>query len=424
MSPSVLSLGALLVVIAVSMTSRINVGVLAITLAAGVALLAAGWTANEFAAVFPAPLFLILVGVTLLFGIAVKNGTLAAITARMVKLCGHRTAIIPLGFFLLTFLLSAIGPGAIAATAIMAPLAMSAGVAAGVPAFLLALMVGVGANAGTLSPVSLTGIISLRLLDQGGLGGHEAAVFISNFVAHMVTAVGAYVLFGGLKLMRENRAAPRMQTEGALPPLTPTHWLTLSVLLIWFTTIIVLTFAGLDPNPGLIAFPAAAILILTGAADDNTALGAIPWAVIVMVSGVSLLIGVLQRTGGMELFTQMLASIATPYTANGIMAGVAGVISSYSSTSGVVLPAFLPTVSGLVERLGGGDPLEIALSINIGAALVDVSPLSTIGALCIAAVPPGAADIKDLFRKMLLWGFSMALYGALFCQLFVRFFAW
>jgi di/tricarboxylate transporter len=146
--------------------------------------------------------------------------------------------------------------------------------------------------------------------------------------------------------------------------------------------------------------------------------------VIIMVSGVSLLISVLDKTGGMDLFTQLLANIARPSTVNGIMAFVAGVISSYSSTSGVVLPAFLPTVSGLVERLGGGDPLEVALSINIGAALVDVSPLSTIGALCIAAVPPGAADTKDLFRKMLLWGFSMALYGAVFCQLFVSFFAW
>jgi Na+/H+ antiporter NhaD/arsenite permease-like protein len=419
MSPGVLSLASLLIVIAVSMTSRINVGVLAITLGAGVALLAAGWTVNEFAAVFPAPLFLILVGVTLLFGIAVKNGTLAAITARMVKLCGHRTAMLPIAFFLLTFVLSAIGPGAIAGTAIMAPLAMSAGVAAGVPAFLLALMVGVGANAGTLSPVSLTGIISLTLLERGGLGGHEAAVFISNFVAHMVTAVGAYVLCGGLKLMRENRAAPRTQAEVALPPLTATHWLTLVVLATWLGVVV-----GLEANPGLAAFPAAALLILVGAADDNAALGTIPWSVIIMVSGVGLLIAVLDKTGGMDLFTQLLSNIATPYTANGIMAGVAGVISSYSSTSGVVLPAFLPTVSGLVERLGGGDPLEIALSINVGAALVDVSPLSTIGALCIAAVPPGAADIKDLFRKMLLWGFSMALYGAIFCQLFIRFFAW
>ena len=63
-----------------------------------------------------------------------------------------------------------------------------------------------------------------------------------------------------------------------------------------------------------------------------------------------------------------------------------GSISTYSSTSGVVLPAFLPTVTSLVARVGGGDPLAVALSINVGSSLVDVSPLSTIGALCVAAV--------------------------------------
>jgi len=79
-----------------------------------------------------------------------------------------------------------------------------------------------------------------------------------------------------------------------------------------------------------------------------------------------------------------------------------------------VLPAFLPTVSGLVEQLGGGNALEIALSINIGAALVDVSPLSTIGALCIAALPP-EADAKKLFNQLLAWGLSMMVVGALIC---------
>jgi Na+/H+ antiporter NhaD/arsenite permease-like protein len=419
MSPGVLSLGALLIVIAVSMTARINVGVLAIALAAGVAILAAGWTANELAAAFPAPLFLVLVGVTLLFGIAVRNGTLAAITARMVRLCGHRTAILPVAFSLLTFVLSAIGPGSIIGVAIIAPLAMSAGVTTGIPAFLLALMVAIGASAGTLSPLGLAGIISLNILERGGLGGHEAAVFISNFAAHVVVAVAAYLMFGGLGLLHANRGAPRALDAVALPPLTPTHWLTISVLVVWLVIVV-----GFEANPGLVAFPAAAILIIAGAADDNTALGAIPWGVIIMVSGVSLLISVLDKTGGMELFTSILANIASPGTANGIMAFVAGVISTYSSTSGVVLPAFLPTVSSLVERLGGGDPLEIALSINIGASLVDVSPLSTGGALCIAAVPPGAADTKNMFRQMLLWGFAMTLYGAAFCQLFIGLFAW
>jgi hypothetical protein len=107
---------------------------------------------------------------------------------------------------------------------------------------------------------------------------------------------------------------------------------------------------------------------------------------------------------------------------NGIIAFVTGVISTYSSTSGVVLPTFLPTVPGLIERVGGGDPLAVALSINVGASLVDVSPLSTIGALCVAAVADPAAS-RDLFRRLLLWGLSMTVVGGLLCQLFAGPFA-
>jgi hypothetical protein len=142
-----------------------------------------------------------------------------------------------------------------------------------------------------------------------------------------------------------------------------------------------------------------------------------------MVCGVSMLIAVLEKTGGMDLFTTLLSKLTSPSLVNGVMAGVTGLISTYSSTSGVVYPAFLPTVPGLIDQLGGGNPLEIALSITGGAALVDVSPLSTIGALCLAALPAGG-DATRLFRQLLAWGFAMVLAGALFCQLFIRFFAW
>src|SRR4029077_10663148 len=121
-----------------------------------------------------------------------------------------------------------------------------------------------------------------------------------------------------------------------------------------------------------------------------------------MVCGVSTLIAVLEATGGMALFTGLLARLATPRASAGVIAFVTGAISIYSSTSGVVLPAFLPTVPGLVQQLGGGDPLAIALSINVGSSLVDVSPLSTLGALCLAAIPePDAAH--PVFRQLLLW---------------------
>jgi hypothetical protein len=141
-----------------------------------------------------------------------------------------------------------------------------------------------------------------------------------------------------------------------------------------------------------------------------------------MVCGVSVLVGVIEKTGGMDLFTSGLARITTPTTANGMMAFVTGLISTYSSTSGVIYPAFLPAVPGLVQKLGGGNPVEIALSINVGAALVDVSPLSTIGALCIAALP-NSAEARVLFRKMLLWGFAMTIVGAVFCHVAIGWFA-
>jgi di/tricarboxylate transporter len=166
---------------------------------------------------------------------------------------------------------------------------------------------------------------------------------------------------------------------------------------------------------GLAAFAAAALLIVSGAADEGQAIRRMPWGAILMVTGMSALVGVLEKTGGLALFTALLTRLASPETINGTIAFVTGLISTYSSTSGVVLPTFLPTVPGLVRELGGGDPLAIALSIDVGASLVDVSPLSTLGALCVAAV--AVEEAQALFRRLMVWGLSMTLVGALLCQL-------
>ena len=76
-----------------------------------------------------------------------------------------------------------------------------------------------------------------------------------------------------------------------------------------------------------------------------------------MVCGVTVLIGLLEKTGGMELFTGLLSSVATQATVIPFLGSVIGLVSAYSSTSGVVLPAFLPTVPGLIAKLGGGAAL-------------------------------------------------------------------
>jgi hypothetical protein len=83
----------------------------------------------------------------------------------------------------------------------------------------------------------------------------------------------------------------------------------------------------------------------------------------------------------------------------------------------VVLPAFLPLVPGLAAGLGA-QPAALAQTINIAGHLVDVSPLSTIGALCVAAIPDGEGG-RRLFYQLLGWGLSMIGVGALLCWLFL-----
>jgi hypothetical protein len=51
----------------------------------------------------------------------------------------------------------------------------------------------------------------------------------------------------------------------------------------------------------------------------------------------------------------------------------------------------------------------------VGSHLVDVSPLSTIGALCIASAIN--CDTRRLFNQLLAWGLSMTVVGALICYL-------
>jgi hypothetical protein len=82
-----------------------------------------------------------------------------------------------------------------------------------------------------------------------------------------------------------------------------------------------------------------------------------------------------------------------------------------------VLPAFIPTIPGLIEKIGGGDVMAIASSVNVGAHLVDVSPLSTLGALCIANAA-ASEDRRVLFNKLMAWGLSMSVIGAIVCWVF------
>ena len=412
MSLAVLSVCALGLAIVVSCVTTLNVGVLALALAWVIGVYFGGMSASSVMAGFPTALFLTLTGMTLLFALAQCNGTLDRLAHHAVRPCRGNRGAIPIMFFLLAAVLASLGPGNIATAALLAPMAMATAARARIPLFLMAIMVGNGSNAGSLSPFAPTGIIVNGLMARSGMIGFEMPTYLYNLGAHAIVAFGGYFLFGGLTLF-----AQRSTIQAAEADASPTdamefrsqHWITLTVIAVLLLSVLLF-----NVNVGMGAFTASVVLVLLGSADDVEAVKPMPWRVIVMVCGVTVLIALLEKAQGIDLLVSLVTKVATGGTVTGVIAFLTGIISVYSSTSGVVLPAFLPMVPGLAQQLGA-DPIAIASSMNVGGHLVDVSPLSTIGALCLAGAP--VEDARALFNKLLVWGLSMSVVGALLCYL-------
>ncbi len=402
-----LSLAALLAVILLSCLTRLNVGIVAIAFAWGVALLA-GLDANQVMSGFPSALFLTLTGVTLLFTQAEVNGTLERVAERLMLLAGGNAAWVVILIFFFTAFLSTIGAGALSTVALAAPLAMGAAHRAGISPFLMAILVGNGANAGNLSPVSPVGIVAAKTLERIGLAGAEWQLYRNHLLAHLILSLFILLFMGGRSLWQQ-----RLETQAESRLLWQReHWLTLAVIAALMAGVLILHLPV-----GLAAFAAAVLLTVLRCAPEATVINRMPWGVILMVSGMSVLVAMLERTGGIDLFTSAIARFSTPTSLTAVVAFVSGIISAYSSTSGVVLPAFLPMAPKLVSQVGGGDVIAVLSSINLGSHLVDVSPLSTIGAMCVAAAG-ASVDRERLFRQLLIWGLSMSLVGALASLIF------
>src|SRR5262245_34746561 len=251
MSLAVISLIALVAALVISCFSEVNIGVLAIAFAWIVGVHLGGMKVDQVIAGFPTALFLTLVALTLLFAQAQVNGTLDRFAKRAVRLCRGNAGAIPMMFFVLTALLSSIGPGNIASTALMAPLGMAVAGRYNISPFLMTIMIANGASAGSLSPIAPTGVIVNGLVTKMGIPNAQWPIYLNNLMIHTLVAFAGYFLFGGLKLFARRGAEVPARVAaagvGALPngitaavagsshppdvdetPFTPKHWLTVA----------------------------------------------------------------------------------------------------------------------------------------------------------------------------------------------------
>lgn len=415
MSVGIITLVALLVVVLIScVTQKLNPGLLALFAALLVGNFFTDYSANQIVSAFPISLFVLLVSMSLVFGVAQQNGTLTELTVRAIKVIKGHSELLPLFIFVLAFIFSAIGPGNITAVALLAPLAMALAKQQKVSVLIIAIMLCTGANAGAFSPFAPTGVVAIGLLEK--IGVHTQliwTVFIASAVLQTLSALFAYALF--LLRRKKNTNIEELQHQ---PPKVSTKFTSKQKITIFFICLLLMGVMLFQIPLILMAVVTAVFLFVFNTAEEEDVIKTVPWSTILMVSGIAVLIGLMEKTGGLDIATSFIAQNTSVSIINAVLAFVSGLVSAFSSSSGVVLPAFIPLIPGLATKMALTNLIPLVIAVAVGSHMVDVSPLSTLGALSIAAVDD-ITQRNRLFRWLLIWGMTMSAVAGILAFIFL-----
>lgn len=329
-------------------------------------------------------LFIQMVGITYLFAIIQRNGTLELLARKMVRLVGTKTHLIPFVMYILGFIVCAIGPGAIPSLAIIPVIAIPVAVSAGVNPIMTAIIGDLGVMSGRMSPLTPESAVVRELMKQQGLEANTIPIMICLTFTALICVVLVYIYYKGWKVEKVEAT-----TKEKLPSFEPKQWL--SILGLVVLAVGALFFSW---NVGFTGFLVGSILIVLGCADEKKAISAIPWNVILMVLGVGILMNVITISGGIDIMVAALEKVMNKTIAAMVMGVVAGIMSFFSSGLGVVFPTLIPTAAGLSGGLGVS-AIELVSVIVIGGTVAGFTPVSTTGALIMA----GVSQQKDAEEK-------------------------
>ena len=353
---------------------KMNVGVVCLGLALILGKLG-GMGAGDIYKGFPYKLFATLLGIMLFFSLLQQNGTLEKISKRLISICGKNTFLVPIIVYVVSFVLSAAGPGAISVQSVTVIFAVSLAVQMKVSPVLMGVMAILGAVGGTASPIALTGIIVGDLLTEMGIEGLGTPIFIGVSVSNLICAIAVYVALGGYKF-RAAEAGSKQEKEA----FDRSQMISLIALLVMVVLVV-----GFSYDVGLICFTLSLVLMLTKAANEKAALKMIPWSVLILIAGVNVLMNITQKLGGIDLLASILASFMSTRTAAPIMGFTGGLMSWFSSANGVVFPTLIPTVPEIAQQVGGASIVQMVSAIVCSATVAGISPLSTGGSLIMAS---------------------------------------
>jgi di/tricarboxylate transporter len=177
------------------------------------------------------------------------------------------------------------------------------------------------------------------------------------------------------------------------------HWyrvLTLGGLIL----LAVLTLA-FNLDIGFVAITIGLGLSLIAPNLQKRAMGQVSWPEIMLITGVSTYVVVLEKMGTISFVGDSVAGLASPMLAALLLCFIGAVVSAFASST-AVLGSLIPLAVPFLQSGTGVSPIGFIAAMAVASTIVDVSPFSTNGALVLANAQ--GVDREAFFRKLMAYG--------------------
>ncbi len=391
---------ALIICLVLAFIRKVNVGFMALPFAFLIGGLGLGIAANAIIGYFPVSLFVQILLMTAFFGYGIENGAIGWVANGVVYIFRKKPALIAWALYGLGMLICAFGAAPPAMCAVLCAIATAVSKKTGMHYYVANFAAAQGAVCGGFLPFGLFyTIIKNLLLDIGGFDEAAAVgicnkVMICQIIFQTLALLIIYLYAKGFKITN----AEAIEKPD---PITPIQKKTLILMVCVVLTAILVPilktfhvgiFVTLNNylNISSLCAIGIAIAMILKLGDDMTVIkNRVPWNLLLMITGMTLLLTIFNSAGLIDGITVLFSQVRIPMMILPLLVCIiAGAISIFSDSTSVVIPLFIPIAIALSVATGIAPALVISCTV-VGAFMSGNSPFSTGGACLIMYADEG-----------------------------------
>lgn len=422
MNVSVIVVLAIVIAIALGYSTKINTGFFAMAFAYVIGCFFLKLKPAEVIKFWPISIFFVIFSVSLFYNFALVNGTLEKLALKLLYTCRRFPIILPLVIYFAATFVASLGAGYFSVLAFFAPLTLMLCKKTGMSEIVGAISVNYGALAGANFMTSASGIIFRGLIDNSGYTeasfSYATSIFSTTFILPIV--VISLLIFFTKKTAKNTNVIEMEKPE----PFSVLQRKNLYLIFAMISTILIFPILkNLIPNNetvkfinskidiGLIAIIFTIVALFLKLASQNEVIAKVPWNTLIMICGMGMLIQVAIKAGTIDMLSSWVQSKIPVFMVPFALAIIAGCMSFFSSTLGVVCPTLFPILPSIAATTDL-NPALLFTVVVVGSQATSISPFSSGGSLILGSCAT-EEERNSLFSQLLLKGIPTCVLGGL-----------